>query len=195
MSRHSLTVGPDLKARLDYGRHVAVEYNRDAKEVRYLTFSPSGLQRSVLPAAEFDRLFARRLDKPIGSVALDLLRLTQSAYLPGDGVLDTLMEIYVMSTTEGKMDLAALDMKALTSHYNGLAKAIGRPEVKGFKSKGEAIKRIEAVSATAKEPTPDQKQHAAAAAEKADKGLRALKAVAEHVTKVPKAKKAKEVAA
>jgi hypothetical protein len=183
-------------ARLDHNRHVALPYRRTPSEVRYVCFSPAGPQRAAVPANEFDRLFRERIDRPAASVALELLGHCQSAYLPGEGVAETLLEVITMTTTEGKADLSAMDMKALTAHYNGIAKAIGRAEVKGFKSKGEAIKRIAAVSAVAKEPTADQREHAAAAQEKADRGLRALKAAAKELTKEkPKAAKKERPAA
>lgn len=157
MKKPRITVGPDATVRLDHNRHVGVEFYRDDDEVKYLAYTPHGLEIFSMPPAQYDREFRQRLLQPIGSVALDLLAATHRyAYAPGKGVLETLMEIHTMATTNGTNDLTALDMKGLTDHYNGIAKAIGRDPVKGFKSKAEALKRIEAVSAVATKPSDKQ---------------------------------------
>lgn len=193
MKKPRITIGPDAVVRLDHNRHVGVEFYRDEDEVRYLAYTPHGLEIFSMPPAEYDRAFRQRLLQPIGSVALDLLSASHRyAYAPGKGVLETLMEIYTMATTNGSADLTALDMKGLTDHYNGLAKALGRGPVKGFKSKAEALKRIEAVSAEASKPSEAQSERAAEI-EKAAKPA-AKKAEKKADKPAPAAKKAEKPA-
>lgn len=196
-----ITIGPDQHAMLDVNHRVGLEFYRDETEVKYLGFTPHGLEVHTATPAAFGRNFRRRLLAPLGSVAAGLLRQTREhAYNPGDNVLTILTEIYIMATTNGTKDLNTLDGKALTEHYNGLAKAMGREPVKSFKSKGEAIKRIEALAAEAQKLTPKQETNKAKATKEAarkdatapakkaaDKGARAIKAVAESVA--PKGKK------
>lgn len=201
---------PTWQASLDFNNRVAVPYFRGDGTVKYMAFTPHGLESFALREAEYDRQFKRHMPRPIGSVALDLLRLSKSAYLPGNGVIDTLLEITIMSSTNGTNDLSTLDGKGLVAHYNGLAKALGRAEVKAFKSKAEALKRIEAITAEVRQPTTEQAEHAAEAEkEKARKaavlaeqkeldkkageqGARAIKAVAESATKATKKTAAKK---
>lgn len=202
MKKPLITIGPDHLCKLDHNRHIGVEYYRDDGVVRYLAYTPHGLESFSMSPAQFDREFRQRLLQPIRSVAVDLLAATHRYdYAPGDGVLDILMEIYTMASTNGTNDLGSLDMKGLTEHYNGLAKALGRGPVKGFKSKAEALKRIEAVSAEASKPSEKQKEHATEmakepAAKKAAKepaaktGARAMKATAEQLAASSKPEKA-----
>jgi chemotaxis protein histidine kinase CheA len=155
----------DFPARSDANARFSLAYYRDEHAVKFLAFSPSGLQQFELAPDAYDRRFKGRFLEPLDRIILSLLRNTQKEYLPGPDSAATLLEMYEMATSEGK-GLEAMDSAALTAHYNGLAVAVGRDPVKGFKSKAEAIKRIEALSSDAKKPT--KKQEAAAAAKAAE---------------------------
>mgnify|MGYP000202133495 FL=1 len=85
--------------RIDHNRHVALEYRRHAGDSHYLTFTPRGLVRESLGTERFLRRFDRRMDQDPGAAALRLLSDLPSAYLPGDGVHQTLLEIYTMTKT------------------------------------------------------------------------------------------------
>ena len=128
---------------IDFNNRVALPYFRDGGTVKYLAFTPHGLESFAMREGEFGRHFKRDFPRPIGSVALDLLAKSKRDYLPGNGAIETLLEIIIMSSTNGTSDLGAVDLKGLVAHYNGLAKALGRAEVKSFKSKAEALKRID----------------------------------------------------
>lgn len=150
----------DFPARSDANARFSLAYYRDANVVKFLSFSPSGLQPFELTPDAYDRRFKGRFLEPLDRIILSLLRNTQKEYLPGPDSAATLLEMYEMSTTDGK-GLEALDSAALTAHYNKLAEAVGRGAVKGFKSKAEAIKRIEALQAEARRPTKKQEEAAA----------------------------------
>lgn len=207
------TIGLDHLARLDHSRRFGMEYARSGGIVKYLAFRPGGLHKFELSEEEFDKTYRQKLLQNIGSVALDLMYMTHRAYLPDDGVYDIILEIYTMSTTSGTMDLTTLNGKQLTDHYNGLAKASGRGLVKEFKSKAEAIKRIEALHEESKKPSTEQVERASekkaeaekltakviakaakkpkvAPAEK-DPGSDAIKATAQTLSKSAPAKKTK----
>lgn len=183
---------PKHRAVLDHNRHVALEYDRDSRRVKYLGFDSRGVQDMRMDPREFDATFRKYIEKPVAAVALDLLRTLPSAYLPGDGVANTLLEIFTMTANEGKTG-SELTLADLTANYNALAAALGRAPVKSFKSKGEALKRIAAAKEEAAKPTAaqvearvkaDEKIEKAAAARKAkvgddsDAGGRAIKAAA-----------------
>jgi hypothetical protein len=152
------TIGLDARPRIDHQRRVALEYRRHGDRVDYFAFEPAGLQLAHLPSAEFDARFRGRLIPavPLSRTAADMLRMAREDYLPGDGVHQLLTEIYAMATTNGTGDYESLDMKGLMAVYNDLAKATGKPPVKEFKSKAEAVKRIKALSGEASKPTPEQ---------------------------------------
>ena len=150
----------DFPARSDANARFSLAYYRDANVVKFLAFSPSGLQPFELAPDAYDSRFKGRFLEPLDRIILSLLRNTQREYLPGPDSAATLLEMYEMSTTDGK-GLEALDSAALTAYYNKLAEAVGRGAVKGFKSKAEAVRRIEALQADAKQPTKKQEEAAA----------------------------------
>lgn len=156
------------RMRMDHNRHVAMEFKQPNGTSVFLAFGGGGLQWQRESTSSFERQYHAALDKHPGAAALRLLDLNRSAYLPGDDVAITLLEIY-MTKTHGTTDLNALDMKALTQVYNDLAKAVGRTDVKAFKSKAEAIERIGKLGALVATPTTEQKENKAKAAEAAAK--------------------------
>lgn len=156
------------RLRIDHNRHVALEIGQHKGESFFLAFEGSGLQLQHSSTSSFERQFHKALDQHPGAAALRLLHLNRSAYLPGDDVAIILLEIY-MTKTHGTTDLNALDMKGLVQVYNDLAKNNGKTEVKAFKSKAEAIERIGKLGAAAVQPTPEQKDNKAKAAEAAAK--------------------------
>jgi hypothetical protein len=207
------SVNPEgFYGRLDFNRHFALEWYRDDKIVRYLAYTPKGLDDFSMPVAEFFTKYKTKLLTPLVYSAQQLLKASHGDYLPGPGVLDILTEILTMASTQGTGNLTSLDMKGLVAHYNNLGKALGRQPIKEFKSKAEGLKRIAALEGEAKTPTPKQqetaekaKAEAAKAIEKAktkekpaaDPGAKALAAVASTVAKkgaAPKAAKKAEKA-
>lgn len=182
-----------VKARLDGNRHVALEYRREKARSEWLGFTPYGLAKFSGSATEFERRFNIAIDQPLEEVALRLLRSTRSAFLPESGVADILLEIFTMTSTNGT-DIASLDLKGLVAHYNKLAAAVGKGEVKNFKSKGEAVKRIEALGADAATLTERQETNKVNKAAEAERRLApvkekaaAKKAAAQKTTKNPTA--------
>jgi hypothetical protein len=175
------------RMRMDHNRHVALEFKQPNGTSVFLAFEGSGLQWQRMSTSAFERQYHAALDRHPGAAALRLLDLNRSAYLPGDDVAITLLEIY-MTKTHGTTDLNALDMKGLVQVYNDLAKTVGRVEVKAFKSKAEAIERIGKLGALVATPTTEQKENKAKAAEAA------AKTAAKAAEKKPKAEKANGVA-
>lgn len=158
----------NVRLRVDHQRRVAVEYDRGPKLSKWLAFTPYGLEKFEDPTSTFERLFHKALDKPLEAAALRLYESTRSAYLPFEGATAILLEIYIMTKTNGQA-IDTLDLKGLVSLYNDLATAAGKSTVKNFKSKGEAIKRIDALKGEAAAPTELQTQHRTEKAEAAAK--------------------------
>lgn len=167
----------DCVGRRDCNARIALEFSRGTRWSEYLAFEPSGLKKFREPTDEFLRRFQKVLETPLEQVALRLLRTSRSDYLPDDGVLDILLEIYTMTaTTTTSADLSGLTLAELMVHYNKLSVASGGKEVKAFKSKGEALKRIDVLRAAVVKPTEEQVAH------KEDAGAKALKRLANVVT-------------
>ena len=158
----------------DHNSHAAVEYERGTRLVRYLSFTPSGLRKFEDGIEKFERRFCRPLVREPRALALSLIRATKGAYIPGDGVIEILWEIYMQAASEGK-GVEAMNGAELVAVYNDLAAAAGRGPVKAFKSKAEAVKRIGALRAAAAQPTDEQAANRARAAEDAARRLASLK--------------------
>lgn len=176
---------------MDIGGHVALEYARRRGVSKYLCFGPSGLRCEERGTEAFEREFRRPYDKPLKAAALRFIELNHSAYLPDPRANPILMEVYMNA-----IDLGTADLKSLVAHYNELAKAAGKGPVKGFKSKGEAVKRIEALSAEAVKPSDSQEAHReerARAAAARFESLKAAKAESKPVTKSVKPSAAAKV--
>lgn len=184
---------PSARLRIDGQRRIALEYHRDVRreKSRWLSFSPSGLVKNEGGTQSFERMFPSALEKPVGAAALRLLELNRSAYLPEDGVVNILLETYLMSTVK-TTDLNAMTLDQLMAVYNDLAKANGKPEVKKFKSKAEAMQRVAALGGETVQPTEKQKENKAKSVEAAEKRLAKLKAEKPEASEKSKRPKAGE---
>lgn len=185
------------RLRKDHNAHIALEYEQVRGVSRFLYFTPSGLQRDELGTESFERRFKTAMDQPLGAAALRLLGLNRSAYLPDNRVNTILLEIYLMETT-ATTDLSSMTLDQLMVVYDGLRTVANKPAVKKFKSKGEAVKRIEALRAEIAALTPVQEEHRKERAEAADKRLASVKerAATERAERkvTPKAPKAPKAA-
>lgn len=184
----------DMVVRQDHQRHVCLEYYRGGKWSEYIAFDPAGAQKIKALTHIVARQFDKVLELPLDRAVLAFLRCLKREYAPGNGVPEILMEIYKMSKAPEVGDFSKLDLKGLTACYNELAIIAKKSEVKSFKSKGEAIKRIEAVQAIIIALTPEQTANKGVAAEKAAKrlsGLTELKALKEKAVKPVKEKAVK----
>ncbi len=170
---------PSARLRIDGQRRIALEYHRDVKKLRsrWLSFSPSGLVKNEGGTESFERLYPSNLEKPVGAAALRLLELSRSAYLPDEGVNNILLEVYLMSTVK-TTDLNAMTLDQIMAVYNDLAKANGKPEVKKFKSKAEAMERVAKLGGESVQPTGKQKDNKSKAQAEAEKRLSKLKEAA-----------------
>lgn len=182
-----------LVVRRDFNSHVALEFYRGEKWSEYLAFDPAGLQKYREPTAKFEAQYNRVVDTPIERAALSFVGSLKSAYLPGDGVAEIILEVFTMSVTNNN-DLTTLDTKALLEVYNKLATAASKPELKSFKeSKVKLIARINDLQAEIAKLTPKQVANKGAAAAKAEKRLEGLKDLKE--SKAAAQKSAKPAAA
>ncbi len=162
---------------LTFSQHVALEAERKGKESRVITIEPDGLCMRWENTAKFLDHFKPR-DCDVCRAAFSFLRVNARAYLNNADAVGKILEVINMTST-GTTDLSTLTGPQLTEHYNKLAEGLGKSPVKGFKSKGEALKRIEALGGELKKPTPEQsknKETARAAADKRLAGLEDLKA-------------------
>lgn len=174
-----------VRLRIDGQRHVALEYWRHGAQSKFIHFTAYGLETSTASTSEFERQYSSALDKPVGAAALRLLELSSSAYLNEDGVLTTLLEIYLM-TTANTTDLVAMNMVQLMVVYDGLCTAAGTKPVKKFESKAKAISAIQALGGAAVTPTAKQQDNKATKDAATAKRIEKLKAA-----KPPKEEKAK----
>lgn len=164
----------EMQARSDFNRHTALAFYRGDKWTEYLAFEPTGLQKFREPTAKFEERYNKKLETPLEHVALAFVRSLKSAYLPGDGVAEIILEVYIMAATNNN-DLTALDTKALLDVYNKLAVAASKVELKSFKeSKTKLIARIEALQEEVAKLTPKQSANKTVAADKAAKRLAGL---------------------
>ena len=169
----------ELKARKDFNSHICLEYYRGNKWSEYLAFGPAGLQKFRETTSKFESNFKISLEIPLERVALSLLKSINSAYLPGDGVSEILMELYIMSITSGTGDLAKLDTANLIKHYNDLATTAKKPLLISWKqSKAKLLEHIIKLQQELIEPTAPQKaakKSAVVASQKRLSGLATIK--------------------
>jgi hypothetical protein len=158
----------DICVRMDSHARVALEFNRGRVWCEHIAFSSRGPQVERERIEKFERQFSRKLEINGGGAALRFLKTLSKSYLPGDGVGEILMEMAHMEATAGA-GLKSLDLKGLVAHYNAIAQTLGKGAVKNFKSKGEALARIEKLSSDGAGPTPQQQKTKAAIEEKAAK--------------------------
>ena len=179
------TLKPEaLRVRQDHASHVCLEYFRGDKWSEYLAFEPEGLKKFRELTTKMERQFYRPSAIPLDRAALSFLRAAKTAYLPDDGVYEIIMEIYIMSKTNGSKTLEALSIAQLVPVYNELAVALGKPALKVYKSnKAALLAKISDLQAEAKKPTKEQGEAKAKASEVAGKRLAGIAAK-------PKAEKA-----
>ncbi|MFA6064043.1 MAG: hypothetical protein WC736_15750 [Gallionella sp.] len=166
----------DLKLRMEYHSHVALEYNRGTKWSEFIYFDPSGPRKERLLTSTFERDYYRVSEVEAGRAALSFLQAHKRAFIPDAGVFEIIMEVYITSKTEGKKDLSTLSAGELVVVYNELAEAVGKQAIKTpYKgSKKDLLTRIEALRAEAAQPTPQQEAAAASNAAKAEDRLAGL---------------------
>jgi hypothetical protein len=161
-------------AGLDFNSHIALPFGYTKNnEISFIAFDSAGPQTFTMAVEKFDSKFTRKLDKPVEEVARSFLKASQSAYLPGDGVLKLILEIYIMGITSTDA-LADKPLKDIVAAYNELAVAAGKNPVKEFKSKLVGLNRLqamidEAAAGTPKQQANKEKAKVAAATEEAKK--------------------------
>lgn len=161
----------DLRVLRDHNAHVALEFFRGKKDSKFLAFTSSGLEVQHSRTSEFLEKYKSSLSILTEAAALSFLRTIKSAFSVDEKAVDILLELHEMATIKkaDALDLMSLSLLELVNHYNAAAEAIGKPAVKSFKSRPEAMKRIENLKVAAKTPTPKQADAKADAAAKAAK--------------------------
>lgn len=163
--------------RLDHESHVCLEYFRGTKMSEYLAFEPQGPEKFKEPTEKMEARFYRPaspLVTPEGA-ALSFLRAAQGAYLPGDGVTEIILEIYIMAKTKGSGNLKDLDVKELLTVYNDLAATLKRDKLKGWKEgKTRLIAKIEVLQAEVIRPSKAQAEAKQKQSDAASKRFAAL---------------------
>lgn len=173
----------------DHQARIALPFYRGDKWVEYIGINEEGPQRFRMQAREFDNQFKFEGASSLRKACLSLLRACRRAYQPGDGVVSIILEVYTMAEADGKL-LSEMSLDELTARYNELSTAIGGTTVKSFKSKKEALERIQKVSGDASAPTPEQRENKKASAAAAEKRLAPLKDKADKQANNPQGKEA-----
>lgn len=136
----------------------------------------SGPSKGKLLTASFLKEYYRSSEVEVRHAALSFLRAYKRAYIPNQGIFEIIMEIYIMSVTEGNNKLETLTAPELVAIFNELAVAAGQQTLKlPFKgSKKDLLARIEKLKTTAAAPTEQQQAAAASNAAKAEVRLAGL---------------------
>lgn len=167
----------DLKVRMEYHSHVAIEYYRGDKWSEFVFFEPNGPRKGKLLTSSFEKEYYRSSEIPVDRAALSFLRAQHRAYIPETGLSEIIMEIYIMAMTEAHpKGIQAMSTEQLLKMHNELAEALGKPQLKSFKqSKMLLVTRIAALRDEFAALTPAQETAAATNAAKAEKRLAGLK--------------------
>ncbi len=159
--------------RLDFQRHVCFEVERRGKESRCITISSCGLEmaweRTDKILKDYYDLSKESLTKSVAGFLL----VNARAFLNNGDAVAKLMEVYHMTQLGSAPKDATLQQ--LTEHYNKLAEPLGRGAVKSFKSKKEALERIERLEKELAAPSAEQKSNQNAQREAAAKRLAPLR--------------------
>lgn len=142
----------DLRLRKDHNSRCALEYHRGAKWVKYIAHTGNGPRVFRARIAEFDKDFNRSFNANYDprAAALRFLDSAKRAYEHDAEVLSTLLEI-IMGKPANEMSLTELVVA-----YNDLAKTLGKPPRKSFKTKAEGLSALEKLDELAKAQTPTQ---------------------------------------
>ena len=142
----------DLRLRKDHNSRCALEYQRGAKWVKYIAHTGNGPRIFRARIAEFDKDFNRYFDVSYDPriAALRFLDSAKRAYEHDTEVLSTLLEIIM-----GK-PASELSLTELVVAHNDIAKVLGKPPRKSFKSKTEALSALEKLDELAKTQTSAQ---------------------------------------
>lgn len=172
---HSNLKPETMSVRQDHASHVCLEYFRGDKWSEYLAFESDGLKRFRELTTKMERQFYRASVIPLDRAALSFLRAAKRAYLPGDGVYEIIMEVYIMAKTNGNKTLSTLSISQLVPVYNELAEVLGKPVLKAYKNnKASLLAKISDMQAEAKQPTKAQSEAKIKASEAAGKRLSGL---------------------
>jgi hypothetical protein len=186
----------DLHVFLDRQSHVALPFRRDKKRIDFIAYDGAGPQHMFCSIPDFEMTYVKVYEQhPLEDSVLSFLRGVKRAFLPGEGIADTLLEIFNMITIEGK-ELKDCTVKELVAYYNQLHKAAGNPGTiteKTFKTKGLLMEAIDAMALHAVAKTPDQVANQNETREKAADRLSGLDKKKEE--KAQQAEDAAEVAA
>ena len=174
----------DLKLRHDHEHHMAMEFYRGEKWSEYVALSPEGPQKFREPAVKFDNRFIHEDSAiPLRMGSLSFLRAAHRAYLPGDGIFEILMEVYIMAATTGK-ELTKMTADELLEVYNELASIVGKPKLNSFKNgKMILVAKIGELKELAGQPTKEQAEAKAVKLASAEKRLEKIVAADERKTK------------
>lgn len=175
--------------RMSYERHIALEAERIRDESRIVAIGPEGLEVLKVDTEDLGLAYPSICAEPITKSIFGLLRVNSRAFINNGDAIAPLLEAFFMADTGTTEPVKELSLSALTASYNKLAEGIGKAPIKSFKSKGEAQKRIDALSAELKAPTAVQAENKATKQEAAAKRLSGLEPLKEKKKEEAQAKR------
>lgn len=139
-----------ISIRKDFNSKCALEFKRGLKWVQYIAHTGNGPKvfRETVPV--FDKEFKIIPSYDPRTAALRFLDAAKRAYEHDSEVLSIVMEI-IMGKPTKEMSVAELLLA-----YNDLAKTLGKPPRKSFKSKTEGLDALNKLDELAKAATPAQ---------------------------------------
>lgn len=157
----------DLAVKRDRNQHVALIFAESDTTARFIAFTESGPKIFEEPVEEVWARFHGNYNQPLDRTALAFLRTVRSAYIPGDNVAQTLLEIYIMAKAGKQVEnMNELPLATLVDVYNELAAQLKRSPVTSFKDKATAIARIDKLNTELAQLTPKQEANKADAERK-----------------------------